>query len=74
MPEYVDDGTTGFIVPPGDVGQMRRRIKQLIDDPALAMRMGRAGHEAVQKYSWERVAAEVMTEYRALTGTHATSN
>jgi glycosyltransferase involved in cell wall biosynthesis len=74
MPEYVDEGNTGFIVPPGDVGQMRRRIKQLIDDPALATRMGRAGHEAVQKYSWERVAAEVMTEYRALTGTHASSN
>jgi glycosyltransferase involved in cell wall biosynthesis len=39
MPEYVVDGTTGFIVPPNDAGAMRAAVQRLIGDSELARRM-----------------------------------
>jgi glycosyltransferase involved in cell wall biosynthesis len=64
LPEYVIDGETGFVVPPNDTGQLRERLEKLLDDPALASGMGRAGVAAVQSYSWDRVAEGVAAEYR----------
>lgn len=66
MPEYVEDGVTGFIVPPNDSAAMRGRLKRLLDDQELATRMGRAGHEHVQQYSWRSVAARSLAEYGRL--------
>ena len=66
MPEYVPDGATGFIVPPNDTSAMRGAIKRILDDPPAARRMGRAGHEHVQQYSWRSVAATYADEYRRL--------
>jgi len=66
MPEYVQDGTTGFIVPPNDITAIRGAIKRLLDDPPLARRMGSAGHDHVQQYSWRQVAARFTDEYSRL--------
>ncbi len=63
MPEYVEDGATGLVVPPNDSGALRNAIRRLLDDPALARRMGLAGHDHVQQYSWRSVAAQVRAEY-----------
>ncbi|KAB1650590.1 glycosyltransferase [Pseudoclavibacter endophyticus] len=55
--DSIDDGTTGVLVPPRDVGATAGAIRRLADDPALADRMGRAGRERVQQcFTWERVA------------------
>jgi len=45
--ELVEDGVTGFTVPPGDVATLARRIGELMDKPELAARMGEAGRERV---------------------------
>jgi glycosyltransferase involved in cell wall biosynthesis len=66
MPEYVRDGETGFIVPPNEPGAMREAMLKVMDDPALGRRLGCAGHEHVQRYSWRSVAAQVLAEYRRL--------
>jgi glycosyltransferase involved in cell wall biosynthesis len=66
MPEYVDGGTTGFIVPPNDPPAIRAKLELLLGDPKLAAIMGRAGHEHVQQFSWQNVAARVAEEYRRL--------
>jgi len=42
-PELVVDGKTGFLVEPGDADSMAGRIAELLADPELAARMGRAG-------------------------------
>ena len=44
--EVVDDGVTGFLVEPGDVGALRARLAQVLGDPALAARLGRAAQRA----------------------------
>lgn len=38
--DYVIDGETGFYVPPGDADALRSRIKELLENPALAARIG----------------------------------
>jgi glycosyltransferase involved in cell wall biosynthesis len=46
--ELVEDGVTGFIVPPGDTEALADRIGRLADDPDLRTRMGRAGRRKVR--------------------------
>jgi glycosyltransferase involved in cell wall biosynthesis len=72
MPEYVQDGTTGFVVPPGDSSALRGALQRLLDEPPLAMRLGRAGHAHVQQYSWRSVAAKYIDEYRRIAGLRRT--
>lgn len=46
--ELVEDGVTGFIVPPGDAGALADRIGRLANDPDLRARMGQAGRVKVR--------------------------
>ncbi len=43
IPEEVDDGTTGLLVPPGDRAALEAALARLLDDRPLAARMGAAG-------------------------------
>jgi len=52
VPELVDDGSSGSLVPPGDPEALAAGIETLLDDPATAGRMGDAGR---------RFAAERLT-------------
>lgn len=47
--ELVEDGLTGYTVPPGDVDSLADRISRLIADPAGAAAMGEAGRQAVER-------------------------
>ncbi|MBI3506516.1 MAG: glycosyltransferase family 4 protein [Proteobacteria bacterium] len=44
-PELVADGATGLLYPPGDAAALAAAIGRLIDDPALARRLGEAGRD-----------------------------
>jgi glycosyltransferase involved in cell wall biosynthesis len=46
--ELVEDGVTGFAVPPGDVATLVDRMVRLMDHPDAARRMGEAGRKAVE--------------------------
>jgi glycosyltransferase involved in cell wall biosynthesis len=48
--EVVSDGQNGYLVSPGDVNAMTRRVLELFREPSLAQAMGRAGREYVQQY------------------------
>ena len=49
LPEVVDDETTGFLTPAGDLETYTGRIVQLLTDKKLAVNMGRAGAEKAKK-------------------------
>ncbi len=46
--ELVENGISGFTVPPGDVEALAARISALIADPGLRARMGQAGRAKVE--------------------------
>ena len=48
IPEHVIEGKTGFLVPEFDYVSMAERIIDLIENPALAEKMGKAGRKNIQ--------------------------
>ncbi|UXA12960.1 glycosyltransferase [Mycobacterium sp. SMC-8] len=46
--EVVEDGTTGFLVPPKDPARLADRLVALLTNPLDARRMGRAGRRRVE--------------------------
>ncbi len=54
LPESIDDGNTGILVPPMDVDSICKAIKYLIENPDVRKRMGEAGRKKVgEKFSIE---------------------
>jgi glycosyltransferase involved in cell wall biosynthesis len=52
LPEMVEDGRTGFIVPPNDPRALAAALIRLLSDPALCRQFGEAGREsAMSRYS-----------------------
>ena len=45
--ELVEDGVSGFIVPPGDMESLAARIRVLAGDAKLRTQMGKAGRDKV---------------------------
>ncbi|GAB4471734.1 MAG: hypothetical protein Kow00124_09110 [Anaerolineae bacterium] len=45
--EYIDEGVTGFVTPPGDAVRLREQIVELWTHPTRAAEMGRAAFEVV---------------------------
>jgi glycosyltransferase involved in cell wall biosynthesis len=45
IPEVVEHGVTGILIPPGDARALAEAIRRLIDDADLRARMGAAGRE-----------------------------
>ena len=50
MPDYVIDGRTGILVPPGDIESLRQAICKLIEEPQLAQEMGRNARKHVERH------------------------
>jgi len=69
IPEVVVDGETGYLVEPANPEELAARINELVDDPELAARFGKAGRErAVEHFSWRAIAERTADLYRSLTG------
>jgi starch synthase len=81
IPEVVDDGVTGLLVPfeaSGDgspepvdperfAHELADRVNELLDDPARAKRFGKAGRErALERFDWQTIAAETVALYERL--------
>jgi glycosyltransferase involved in cell wall biosynthesis len=56
IPEMVDDGRTGLLVPPHDAGALAGAIVRLLADHAYADMLARGGHDMVH----ERFCVELM--------------
>jgi glycosyltransferase involved in cell wall biosynthesis len=41
VPEILEDGRSGVLVPPGDVGELARSVERLAADPARREELGR---------------------------------
>jgi len=67
IPEVVEGGATGLLVPPDDPGALAEAMNALLRDPARADAMGKAGRaRAVDEFSWDAVAAQTAALYAEL--------
>ncbi|WP_223306410.1 glycosyltransferase [Achromobacter insolitus] len=66
VPETMQAGVTGLLVPPADPQALAGALEGLLADPALRRRMGEAGRELIRgqgQFSAERTAALVEQAY-----------
>jgi glycosyltransferase involved in cell wall biosynthesis len=70
VPDVVADGEDGFLVEPGETGELADRIERLAREPELRERMGAAGRSrVVERYSVARLVDDVDRLYRELLAT-----
>ena len=64
LPELVDHGRTGYLVPPRSVPSLVSALRRLAIDPALRLAMGAAGRERVlEQFTSERMTADIGAIY-----------
>lgn len=64
LPEIVQDGVTGFVVPPADPGALRERLLELWRDRDRADAMGRAARARVlEQFTWTATARRCLEAY-----------
>ncbi len=64
VPEVIEHETTGLLVPPGAPALLAAAVERLMDDPALAKRLGSALRERVaQKFTKDRMRLATLGLY-----------
>jgi glycosyltransferase involved in cell wall biosynthesis len=64
IPEVVEDGVTGLLVPPRDDIALAEKIGALLNDPALAVRLSQAGRTQIEAtYSLDAMGGKLLALY-----------
>jgi glycogen(starch) synthase len=72
IPDLVQDGETGLLVPFGDVDALVAAIRRLLEEPGLAARLGAAGRQQVlQRYTWDQTYADLLKVYDTVLSSQA---
>jgi glycosyltransferase involved in cell wall biosynthesis len=66
VPEAVSEGKTALLVPPGDVGALKRALVELINDHTRRKQMGEAGREWGAAHSWGAHAQSLSSALAAI--------
>ncbi|MGE5248941.1 MAG: glycosyltransferase family 4 protein [Bacteroidota bacterium] len=67
LPEAVDEGKSGFLVPVRSPAMLAERMALLLRNPRLAAEMGgHARHLSETRFSWDSIAREISRIYRNL--------
>jgi len=66
IPEIVEDGVTGFLVPPGSPGETADALLRILRNPALRRSMGDAARRHVLRFTADRMVEQTLALYRSL--------
>jgi len=70
IPELVQHGVNGLLVPPANPTALAEAIRHLLDSPTLREQYGQAGHNFITErrefYSWEAVGERVLQAMQPL--------
>ena len=64
--DFIDDGVSGYLAPVRDAAALASIIAGVLDDPAAAAAVGRAGRAAALTLSWERNARLTLSVYEKI--------
>jgi glycosyltransferase involved in cell wall biosynthesis len=66
IPQFVADGRSGFLFPPGDDAELANRIRHLAENPEGCRRMGSEGRRVIiEQFSSEKRLGEYLDLYRS---------
>jgi glycosyltransferase involved in cell wall biosynthesis len=68
VPEVVDDGVTGLLVP-RDAGAIAGALERLLPDDGLRARLGGAARSHAERFAWSNVVARTEVVYEQVVGT-----
>ena len=68
IPEIIEDGTSGLLEPRENGDALGAAIARLIEDPALAARLGEGARHRAAEFSVERTAARTLEVYERVLG------
>jgi phosphatidylinositol alpha 1,6-mannosyltransferase len=71
--DLVDDGRTGYLVPPGDPDALIEAVRKLTEDPARRAELGAAARRRVLGRTWSALTDELLGHYAAVIGADAPS-
>ena len=67
--DYIEDGRSGFLVPPGDEQAFAAAIVNLLSSPDLRTEISRSASEAMRScFSWAHLAEQVEAIYASIPG------
>ena len=67
LPEFIEDGVTGTLVPPGNIPALYRAILEKLENQVRAQSLANTGRETVrQRFSWDQAAREMTEIYQAV--------
>ena len=69
IPEFVEDGKAGLLVPPRDPTALASALERLWSDPELGRRLGEFGRrEVVPRFGWDEIAGRIDRVYAEVIG------
>jgi len=66
IPELIDDGEDGLLIPPGRPDLLASSLLRVAEDPGLASRMGKMAAQRAQAYSAESMVEDIEALYEEL--------
>jgi glycosyltransferase involved in cell wall biosynthesis len=66
IPEQVEDGESGYLVPAGDAASLADRLNELLSDPQLRDRFGERGRERAKQFSVDAMVDATRDLYEEL--------
>jgi glycosyltransferase involved in cell wall biosynthesis len=64
--DMIEDGRTGFLVPPGDVPALAAAMDRLLGDPDLCRRLGQEARRSTEPFTAEAIAIAFEDLYRSV--------
>lgn len=71
IPDMLEDGVSGILVPIGDPQAMGQEVCRVLADKGLAQRLAAAGRAEAERYTWPRVKALWLGAYQRAAGSRA---
>jgi glycogen(starch) synthase len=68
IPDVIEDGVNGMLVPPGEPEALARAIDRLLADRDLGRRLSEEAQGRAKDYDWEVLAERVLRVYQGVTG------